>query len=114
MSVRLKLNRPNNTAMKLKNRVQNQAHPFKVHNPQKRINPMKPMIIGISPNINPSIGSASNTASANTPNPIATRDDISCSNANMITPVGLTDICLSSEPQPVLWVLVPTTLAHIR
>jgi hypothetical protein len=32
----------------------------------------------------------------------------------MITPVGLTDICLSSEPQPVLWVLVPTTLAHIR
>ena len=75
---------------------------------------MKPMINGISANIIPSSGSASVTASTSTPRPIATSDEISCSRASMITPVGLTDICLSSEPQRVLWVLVPTTLAHIR
>ena len=88
-----------NRATKLKNRVQNQAHPFNVHNPQKRINPMIPMIKGISANIIPSSGSMNTTASINTPARMASSDDISCSSANIITPVGLTDICLSSEPQ---------------
>ena len=104
MFVMSKLIKPINTATKLKNRVQNQAHPFNVHNPQKRINPMNPMINGINAIIMNSGGSASVTASTNTPSPIATRDDISCSSANIITPVGLPDICLSSEPQRALWV----------
>lgn len=88
VGAKLKLKRPNNTAMKLKNRVQNQAHPFNVHNPQKRISPMIPIISGSSANIISRGISVSVTARANAPTPIATREDISCRSAIIITPVG--------------------------
>ena len=58
------------------------------------------MINGKNASNIPKIGSSIAPAmKANTPNASAAIAEISCSIAKIRTPVGLPDICLSSEPQ---------------